>query len=193
MARSSSSSPRTLTKVLLLTAIAVIALIACGRADPSVTPGPSASPAPTVGPSAPSSPPPTSAPTQDPAAGPITVDLADRTGHDVSVVIADETGTLHDAKSGTPGDGMSVRWFDAKVQNVDAETVRVVWVGLPRDETLSLRITADGGRYQLGIVQAAPPANSDALGADRVLDLRFDAPVVAEAVDVSIEEVGEAN
>ena len=193
MARSSSSSPRTLTKALLLTAIAAIALVACGRADPSVTPGPSASPAPSVGPSTPSSPLPTPKPTQDPAAGPMTVDLADQTGHDVSVVIADDTGTLRDAKSGTPGDGMSVRWFDAEVQNVDAETVRVVWVGLPRDEAVTLRVTADGGQYRLGIVQAAPPANSDALGVDRVLELRFDGPVVAEAVDVSIEEVDEAS
>ena len=153
--------------------------VACGASggtiDPSATPGPVASPAPSVGPSAPSSPVPTSAPTRHPAAGPITVDLEDPTGHDVSVVIADEAGTLLDARSGTPGDGMSVRWFDSKVENIDAETLRVVWVGLPRDEELALTISVDGGQYRLGLVQAAPPANSDALGVDRVLELRFDA------------------
>ena len=37
---------------LLLTAVAAIALVACGRADPSATPGPSATPAPSVRPSA---------------------------------------------------------------------------------------------------------------------------------------------
>ena len=83
---------------------------------------------------------------------------------------------------------MSVRWFDVKVENLDAETVRVIWVGLPRDEELTMAISGEEGWYRLLLVQAAPPANSDALGFDRILDLRFDAPVSAADVDVTIEE-----
>ena len=88
-----------------------------------------------VPPSAPSSPQPTIEPTVQPTAapadGPITVDLDNLTDHDVSVVIDDETGILDEAVSGRPGDGMSVRWLDVKVENLDSTTLRVVWVGCP--------------------------------------------------------------
>lgn len=177
----------------VLAVLVVVAGGALGRAgDPSPTPSDRPSTPPSVAPSAPSSPQPTDEPT-DPANGPITVDLDNLTDHDVSVVIDDETGVLDGAVSGKPGDGMSVRWLDVKVENVDSTTLRVVWVGLPRDEQIQLSISEADGTYHLAFVQAAPPRNSDALGYDRVLVLRFDTDVDAAGVKVTFEEAASAS
>ncbi len=154
-------------------------------ASPMPSDRPSA--APTVAPAS-ATPLPSSQPSDDPSAGPLTVDLKNLTGHDVSVVIDDQTGALAGATSGQPGDGMSVRWHDMKVENVDVDTIRIVWVGLPRDEELTLSITGKAGAYALRFVQAAPPAASDAIGFDRILNLDFAAPVSASDVHVTIED-----
>jgi hypothetical protein len=131
---------------------------------------------------------PTAVPSGSPTAGDIAVPLKNLTGDDVSVVIDDKTGTLDVASSGTPGDGMSVRWFDVKVENIDADTLRVVWVGLPRDEIVELAITQADGTIRLAFVQDAPPANSDALGFDRVLELSLDGSIRSENVVTSVAE-----
>jgi hypothetical protein len=189
----SSLLPRSVLPLAgILAVVAVLILVAGGAVGRGVDPSPERSPAPTVvpsvRPSATPTPSPTLKPTDGPSDGPFKVDLENLTGDDVSVVIDDETGTLTGAASGIPGDGMSVRWFDVQVENLDAETVRVVWVGLPRDEELTLAISAEDGTYRLVLVQAAPPANSDALGFDRILDLRFESPVSAADLEVTIEE-----
>ena len=189
-------NPSSLSKVAL-PAAALVAVTAAlvlvvggvfGRGT-VVTPTPSERPsaAPTVVPASPT-PVPTAQPSEAPADGPLTVALRNLTGHDVSVAIDDQTGALVGAASGQPGDGMSVRWHDMKVENVDADTVRIVWVGLPRDEQLTLSITGEAGAYALRFVPAAPPANSDAIGFDRILNLDFAAPVSAEDVKVTIED-----
>jgi hypothetical protein len=197
MPRSSLLPRSVLPLAAVLAVVAVLILVAGGvlgrGADPSPDPSPSPSATPSVQPRATPTPSPSLKPTDGPSDGPFIVDLENLTGNDVSVVIDDESGTLTGAASGIPGDGMSVRWFDVQVENLDAETVRVVWVGLPRDEELTLAITADAGTYRLLLVQAAPPANSDALGFDRVLDLRFESPVSASDVDVTIEEAPAAD
>ena len=54
--------------------------------------------------------------------------------HDVSGVIDDDTGSVIEASSGRAGDGMSVRCNEVAVENVDASTLRVTWVGLPMDD-----------------------------------------------------------
>ena len=154
-----------------------------------VTPTPSDRPsaAPTVVPASPA-PVPTAQPSEAPADGPLTVALKNLTGHDVSVAIDDQTGALVGAASGQPGDGMSVRWHDMKVENVDADTVRIVWVGLPRDEVVRLGVSTVDGKIRLRFVQDAPPANSDALGFDRILEVSFDEPVRSEDVLTSVQE-----
>jgi hypothetical protein len=196
MNRSSNVSRVALPVAALFAVLAVLVVVAGGAlgrsADPSPTPSDRPSTPPSAAPSAPSSPQPTAEPTGEPtdapADGPITVDLDNLTDHDVSVVIDDETGALDGAVSGEPGDGMSVRWFDVKVENLDSKTLRVVWVGLPRDEQVQLSISEADGRYRLGFVQAAPPANSDAVGYDRILVLRFETDVNTEDVEVTLEE-----
>jgi hypothetical protein len=197
MPRSSLLPRSVLPLAAILAVVAVLILVAGGAlgrgVDPSLDPSPVPSVAPTVRPSPTPTPSPTLKPTDGPSDGPFRVDLENLTGDDVSVVIDDETGTLTGAASGIPGDGMSVRWFDVQVENLDAETVRVVWVGLPRDEELTLAISVEDGKYRLVLVQAAPPANSDALGFDRILDLRFESPVEASDVNVTIEEAPAAD
>jgi hypothetical protein len=193
----SRSTSRTVVAILgvavLFSAIALGATAVFGR---MVAPAPEPTDPPIAQPSAPPTMPPTEAPTtppsrepsESPADGKTTVDLENLTGHDVSVEIDDQTGSIVKAESGTPGDGMSVRWFDVKVENIDADTLRVVWVGLPGDEVARLRVSHVDGKLRLRFVQDAPPANSDATGYDRILELSFDEPIRAEDVLTSVQE-----
>jgi hypothetical protein len=180
-----------LAGVVLASVVALAANAAFGRAPvPAPTPSPTTPPtaAPSVPPTAAPTTPPSEEPSESPVDDPATVDLEDLTGHDVSVVIDDESGLVVKAESGTPGDGMSVRWFDVKVENIDADTLRVVWVGLPRDEIVHLGVSNIDGGIRLSFVQDGPPINSDAIGFDRVLELSFDEPVRSEDVTTSVEE-----
>jgi hypothetical protein len=172
---------------LLIALVAVVAVVASGALGRAADPGPS----PSVPPSATPTPKPTTSPTPDPSPthdGIFNLDLDTVDDHDVKIVVDDRTGTVVDATSGNPGDGMSVRWFDMKVENVDADTLRLTWVGLPRDETVRLFVIEEHGKVKLAFVQAAPPNNSDAMGYDRILVLKFDAPVRAEDVTWSMQE-----
>jgi len=182
-------STRTIPRLSISLAVALVAivlLVASGVLGRGADPAPSGSPKPT-----PTSMPdvtPTPAPSDRPAGGIIKVDLTVQTEHSVSVLIDDHTGVLADAVSGRPGDGMTVRWGDWKVENVDARTLRLIWVGLPRDEEVVLSISEVDAAYRFILVQAAPPANSDAIGFDRILILSFDSDVSADDVQVTIEE-----
>ncbi|MBE3074746.1 MAG: SIS domain-containing protein [Actinobacteria bacterium] len=90
--------------VALLAGAAILTSGVLGRGtDPN--PSGSPTPAPTATPDA--TPKPT--PSQPPDGGLIKVDLDVRSGHAVSVLIDDRTGGLADARTGTPGDGMTVR------------------------------------------------------------------------------------
>ncbi len=63
-----------------------------------------------------------------------------------------------------------------------------MWVGLGHDEVVRLGISRVDDKVRLRFVQAAPPANSDATGYDRVLNLKFDVPVRSEDVLATIQE-----
>jgi hypothetical protein len=133
---------------------------------------------PTVAPSAP--------PVATPAAGPTSVDLRNASGHAVKLQIHDETGTLGSAASGTPGDGMSVRWHDAIVENAGSNTIVVTWAGLPGDDVSDLNIALRGDTLVLTFVQPGPYPYTDAMGEDRILSLTFGDAVAADAVEVRI-------
>lgn len=169
---------------LLLGVAAVVGLVAAVVFAPRPS-GASTSPTPT--PTDRPSAAPSGAPSAAPSAGPISIDLQEATGHNVALVIDDQSGNLVDAVSGTPGDGMSVRWNSAVIENIDHRTIRVTWAGLPLDDTVALAIASEAGGYDLHLVQAAPYPNTDAMGADRVLVLTFDAPVSADDVAVTFE------
>jgi hypothetical protein len=171
---------------LLFALVAVVAVVASGALGRPGNPGPNPSASPSAAPTP--TPIPTPEPTETPADGNFTIDLNTVDDHDVSILVEDRTGSVVDVASGNAGDGMSVRWLDMKVENLDAETLRLTWVGLPRDEVVRLFIFHDDGKVKLAFAQAAPPNNSDALGYDRILVLKFDAPVRAEDVVWSMQE-----
>ena len=176
---------------LLILAV-LFTIAACGAVGAGATPSAPASPAPT----APATPVPTPEPTGRPSAAPsespagdgIVLDTAD--DHDVIVVVADPDGVLAGAGSGRAGDGMSVRWGDVRVEAVDEDTLRVTWVGLPVDAEVRLSVGRTGDRVALDLTQPAPPANSDAMGFDRVLVLDFASPIRREDVTASFATQG---
>jgi hypothetical protein len=171
--------------VIAAAAVAVTAANVLSRNPSPVSPGsspsPSAGPILTPGPtSAPSPTPPGEHP---PIAGDIVIKLSNATGHAVTASVRDTSGRLAAATSGMPGGGMSVRWGEIVVRNVDARTLSVTWVGLPTDdEKVHVAVSREGARYVVDIVQKGPPQNSDAVGYDRVLLLTFDQPVSAADV-----------
>lgn len=168
-----------LAGALLVLALAAATAACSAGAGASPTPSAPATPVPSEQPSSA----PSDAPSEAPADGAIDLDITDES--DVSVVIVDKGGALAGARSGRAGDGMSVRWFDVVVENVDADTLRVTWVGLPVGAEINLDVAAKGDGYRLAFTQPAPPENSDAIGFDRVLELDFATPVDAGDVEAT--------
>lgn len=174
---------------ILAAVIAFAAFGGGGGTDDPVLP-PVVSPSP----SAPSTPVPapdeTPAPTPDPDQGsdgmPIKVDLQNATGADVYVDIVDSTGLLAEARSGTPGDGMSVEGLVA--ENIDATTLKLTWTDFPIDNALALYIDEHDGGIRLLLVQPGPTGTTDAMGFDRELILSFSEPVSADQVETIIVE-----
>jgi len=149
------------------------------RPSPTIqapSPRPTATPVPVPSPSA----------DPDPAVVHIPLDIADE--HDVVVSLQDPDGLVREARSGRAGDGMSVRWHDAELVQVDDRTIRVTWVGLPIDDTVDVVVERAGGAVSIRIGQSAPPANSDATGYDRVLVLAFAAPVSADSIELEVQD-----
>jgi len=171
----------------LAIALAIVAgtaaLGAVQQFAPSPSPAPVATPTPVATPSATPARPATPAPTTLPVPSVVVLDTVDDT--DPSVTIDDQTGSLRSVVTGHAGDGMSTRWNTAIVDQVDANSIRVTWVGFPGEKQVGLTITADGGAPVLVFDQMAPYANTDALGADRVLVLKFDSAVDANDVEVA--------
>lgn len=132
----------------------------------------------------------TPAPTPDPDGGsdamPIKVDLQNATGADVYVDIVDTTGLLVEARSGRPGDGMSVETLVA--ENIDATTLKLTWTDFPIDNALALYVDEHEGGVRLLLVQPGPTGTTDAVGFDRELILSFSEPISAEGVETIIVE-----
>ena len=88
---------------------------------------------------------------------------------------------------------MSVRWGDLEVVNVDDDTLRLTWVGLPNDNPVKVVVfdnvaSATDVQPTIVVMQLMPPENSDAIGFDRVLVLDFDDPVVAGDYDAYLQD-----
>ncbi|MEW6224574.1 MAG: hypothetical protein AB1627_08075 [Chloroflexota bacterium] len=166
---------------MVAAALALVAAVAaCSTADAGA---PTASPAPSAPPVATPVPSPIATPAPSPSApGVPDVDLDVADGHDVVVVISDRNELLAGARSGKGKDGMSVRWGEAQVRNLDANTIEVTWSAYAKDQTLSLVVipTSDGVLLRFG--QEMPYPNTDAMGADRVLILEFVEAVSADQV-----------
>jgi hypothetical protein len=175
--------------------VAFTAFGGAGRGDdgavapPPATPSPSApAETPAETPVATPSPAVTPAPDDGSDAMPITVDIANATGADVRVDIVDHTGLLVDARSGTPGEGMSVDSYTLRVENLDATTLKVTWVDFPIDNALALFIDRSERGVRLVLVQPEPTGPSDAMGFDRELILSFSEPISADAVEGFLQD-----
>jgi len=173
--------------IALAIVVGTAALGAARQVALSPAPTPAATPIPVATPSATPASPTTPAPTSAAVPSVVVLDTVD--DNDPRVAIDDQTGTLADVVAGHAGDGMSVRWNEAIVDQIDPRTIRVTWVGFPGEEQVVLTITADGGAPVLVFDQKAPYANTDALGADRVLVLTFDSAVDAADVEVAFPSV----
>ena len=191
MSRQSPSSGQVQPAVaLILGAVAVVGLVALvtfGRPAAVVAPSPSSpvsTPVPTKAPpsSAPSTPSP--APTQTPSVvTKVRLDIPD--DHEVIAAVQDPDGIVEAVRSGRAAEGMSVRWHGVKTENLDDRTIRFTWVGLPQDEQVDIAITKEGREVSARIVQAGLYANTDTLGADRMLVVTFASPV--HAADIATE------
>ena len=162
-----------------------------GAADrPSVpgtpAPAPVATPEPTPEPTAVPAPDETPDPDDGSDAMPIKVDLRNATDADVYVDIVDTTGLLVEARSGTPGEGISVDTLVA--ENIDATTLKLTWSDFPIDNALALYVDEHEGGIRLLLVQPAPTGTTDAMGFDRELILSFSEPISAEGVETIIVE-----
>ena len=125
---------------------------------PVVTPAPVASPEPVVSPEpepvATPEPEPVATPEPEPVAPeptdggddamPLRVDLETADGHDVYVDIVDRYGLLESAKSGHPGEGMSVEPYTLEIENLDERTLKLTWVDFAIDNALELHFFQDG-------------------------------------------------
>jgi hypothetical protein len=185
--------PSQITRTSILSAglvlVAVVAIAACGAGVASPDPSAPSTPTPSVAPSADPTTAPTPIPTAPtpvpsaPADGTYTFDLDVADAHAVSVVLTDDSGRIAAATSGKARDGMSVRWSDIEVVNVDRDTLRVTFVGYPQDEVIGIHFdVAAGDGFNLVVSQRLPLPNTDALGADRVVILDFEGDVDASDV-----------
>ena len=205
MPRSSRSGPRLAAPNLLIAAAALAALVAiAGCSLGAVAAAPSGSPStpapvvtpdappPTAVPDGPTGVPPTGVPQPSAPPSPLVPATPEPDGadgmiipldvflpDDVQLAISDREGLIEQASSGQAGDGMSVAWGRAIVTNTGPRTLEVTWTGIPRDELVTLVARSDGDRVLLRFGQEAPPANSDAMGADRVVVLTFAEPIDA--------------
>jgi hypothetical protein len=156
-------------------------------AAPIVNPSPSPTPPATPAPAPEETPSPTPVPEDGGSdAMPIKVVLENATGADVYVDIADSTGLLVDARSGTPGDGMSVETLTA--ENIDATTLKLTWVDFPIDNALALYVDDHEGGIRFVLVQPEPSGTTDAMGFDRELILSFSEPISATDVETLLVE-----
>jgi hypothetical protein len=179
--------PLPLVAVLGLILVAAIGVATVGGflGRPSVvsppltaTPSPSA-PSPTATPTGPA------IPASSPAV--VRVDLVDEIGGHAFVEITDRSGTMRDARSGQAAEGGDVI-SDIAVTNLASDPTAVVltWVGGPCDTRHILTIAPDGRTMTV----SAAPCQGDSLGVTRVLVVRFDGPVPASEVIVTLQATG---
>ena len=164
----------------LIAVLAAFAAVAAGAA-PTPTKGPDATPRVTPAPQPTATP---DVPDPEPTATPdgFVVDLVIADDHDVSVIIDDETGVVTDVRSGDAAEGMSVRWGDIVVENVDADTLRLTWSGWLQDEVIKVAVAETEDGLALTFTQKLPYPNTDAMGGDRMLVIDVATPISADDV-----------
>jgi len=125
-------------------------------------------------------------PATGPSGGPGSFHVVLETATDevVTLDISDASATVVEVRSGAPGDGASVEPYTVRVTNDDPTTLRLTWVGGPCDARDTLAI--DATVSQLLLVQ--PECGGDAVAFDRILVLRFSAPIDAGEVQAVLQD-----
>jgi hypothetical protein len=154
---------------VLCIAAACNATLAAGSPDPSASGGPNA----------------TATTDPMPSSGSVRhLALTIASGNHVTVDITDESGLLHDASSGTPGDGASVAPYEVDVSNDDPSTLRLTWSGGPCDAAATLHIDATGRELRL----VEPECPGDAVAFDRILVLHLNDALNAADVHAMLQD-----
>ena len=168
--------------VLLFAAVVMLALAAS-----ALVVGSRPSQAPVLVPSRSESAPPSVTPIASPTPSdvvPVHVNLDVTAGEPASVDIY-YAGQL-EARSGRPGDGVSVSEDEILVVNEGPNTLRLTWSGMPCETDYRLEVSPGGRDYIL----ERPTCSGDAIAFDRVLILGFDSPVPATQVSAKVQRAG---
>ncbi len=130
---------------------------------------------------------PIASPTGPVSAG-ILVDLVVPAGQPQTVDVVDESGKLIEASSGSPAGELGQSFpFDAvEVTNIDSTTLQLGWAGYPCRTDHDLLIGTD----PLVMTLVRPPCegDTDTIGVDRILILRFSEPIDAAGVNITLDQ-----
>lgn len=172
--RSFGGRPALLLAALGLLLAAVVAVGTGTLREPSVVPP--TSPTPSV--AIPSASPAPSTPRS------FAVDLQVTAGEPQSVAVTDASGLVVEARSGSPSEGTSFPSDSVDVTNLDATTLQLGWSGFPCATAHTLAIDSTG--RSMALTRPACTGETDAIGVDRILVLRFANPIDAGDVTVTL-------
>ena len=103
------------------------------------------------------------------------VELDQGTVENVTVSVIDDSGLVAEAEAGT-GNTSASEIDEVVVENLDATSLRVSWIGSPCETTYELRVDEAAGTIDI----STPTCLGDASAIGRVIVLRMSEPVDAE-------------
>jgi hypothetical protein len=161
--------------VLGLLLAAVVAVGVGGQLPAIVAPPTTSQPTASVDPS----------PSHSPSAPIHRVALTVPAGQPQTVQVIDGSGLVDEAMSGTPsGEGQSFPFDSVEVSNLDPTTIQLAWAGFPCRTDHTLTIQPDG--QSMSLQRPACVGDTDTIGIDRILVLRFSEPIAAADLSVSL-------
>jgi hypothetical protein len=186
MNRSRSFAPLAVSAAVALALVIVLVVMASGVLGRSA-----ASPAPSGPPASPTVPPTLSPVVPEPSDNwgrEIRVELETATGRPSWVVVRDETESLAGARSGHPGEGVSVDYNEVMVESIDDDTIRITWADLLVENEASVLVSiGEDGVFHIRIVRPRPDEPVDSFANDRVLILDFNVAVPIEDVNAWVQ------
>lgn len=156
--------------------LAAVVAVGVGGQLPAIVVPPTASEPPSAVPS----------PSEPPSAPTFRVALTVPAGQPQTVAVIDGSGLVDEAMSGDPGGetGQSFPFDSVEVSNLDPTTLQLAWAGFPCRTDHTLTIQPDG--RSMSLQRPACDGDTDTIGVDRILVLRFSEPVAAGDVAVSL-------
>jgi len=165
---------------------AILILLVSGALGRSSIATPPASQPPSSAPSASPTqrPTPTAKPPVDFDAG-VRIPLRTATGETKAVFVKDSTGMVIDAVSGVPREDVSVGPRRVVVEQVDANTLRVIWADTAINDDVSLSVSRAGGTLRISMIRRHLSPDVE-IAHERIALLTFDTGVYATGVEASI-------